>query len=187
MDHFHEEVVKKRNRLLDEVCYYLSLAVMVLAGLFALLQFQALLNYLLSGQAGADPAGLALEIVIILGAAAVAILVFLFRDRLRTEYEYTFTNGALDFAQVFNNRKRKTLGSLNVRNVEAFGPVNGSAFQRYISMQGIEQTRWFLNRDGNLYYFYFQKNNNKRIIIFEPSEELVGLIRHYLPQNVWQG
>ncbi len=181
MDHFHEEVAVKRNRVMDEFTYYLSWVVIVMSGLYALMTFSSLLRLL------AQPLGVWLPQVLLgVLAAGVAIVVYFFHDRLRTEYEYTFTNGSLDFAQVYNNRKRKTLGSLNVRTVDAFGPVNGKAFKRYISMQNVEQTRWFQNRDGNLHYFYFQKDSKRRVIILEPSKELVELIRKYLPHGAWQ-
>lgn len=182
MDHFLEEVVKKRNRWLDEICYYLSWVLMVLSGMFALLELSGYIPALLSGQVQFS----LFELIFILLSAGTAILLFLYHDRLRTEYEYTFTNGSLDFAQVFNNRKRKSLGSLNVRNVEAFGPVTGSAFQRYISMQNVKQNRWFLNRDGNLHFFYYQKDSVKHVIVLEPSEEMVSLIKQYLPRGVYQ-
>ena len=114
------------------------------------------------------------------------MFLFFYHDRLRTEYEYTFTNGDLDFAMVFNNQKRKSLGSLKVRNVEAFGPVNSQAFQRYISMKDVKTNRWFLNRGAELYYFYFQKESNKRMIIIEPNEEMISFIKQYLPHGAYQ-
>ena len=181
MDHFHEEVAVKRNRTFDEIVYYFSWLVIVLAGVHAIMMFSSITS-VLRHQGN-------WIITVALGAvsAAVAFGVYFYHDRLRMEYEYTFTNGSLDFAQVFNNNKRKTLGSLNVRTVDAFGPVNGEAFRRYISMQDVQQTRWFLNRDGNLHYFYFQKDSKRRVIIFEPSGELVELIRKYLPHGAYQG
>ena len=119
-------------------------------------------------------------------SAGLAVVLFLFRDRLRTEYEYTFTNGDLDFAMVFNNSKRKSLGSLKVRNVDAFGPVTGNAFNRYVSMPGVRKDNWFLNRGSDLYFFYFQKESNKRLIVLEPSEEMVSYIKQYLPHGAYQ-
>ena len=184
MDHFHEEVVKKRSRAIDEILYYLSFLVMGISGLFGLLQLTAVPRLLMSGQASL--ADLLPGILIGLVLVGAAVGVWFVKDRLRTEYEYTFTNGSLDFAQVFNNKKRKSLGSLNCRTVDAFGPVDGNAFQRYVNMPEVKQTRWFLNRDGNLHFFYFQKEGNKRIIILEPTEEMVGLIRQYLPRGAWQ-
>lgn len=180
MDHFREEVVRKHNRTLDEILYYLALALMIFTGLMALMEISAVLAYLSTG--GIDW----MTLVLGLFNAGVCVLLFLRRDRLRTEFEYTFTNGALDFAMVFNNSKRKSLGSLNVKNVDAAGPVNSQAFQRYISMPGIKQSRWFLNRGAELYYFYFQKDSNKRIVICEPSKEMMDDIKFYLPRGAYQ-
>ena len=175
MDRFLEEIVVKKNRTANEVMYILSMVVLVLSGLYALLMLQMLFYAF-------DVPTLVITVL----SAGVAVGLFLFRDRLRTEYEYTFTNGDLDFAMVFNNSKRKSLGSLKVRNVEAFGPVTGAAFNRYVSMQGVKKDNWFLNRGSNLYYFYFSKESNKRLIVIEPSEEMVGYIKAYLPHGVYQ-
>ena len=175
MDRFLEEVVVKRQRLMEEIMYYLALIMMVVSALAALLLLQVLFY--------GFSVGLLLAVVLFGG---MAVYLFLFRDRLRLEYEYTFTNGTLDFAQVFNNKKRKNLGSLNCKTVDAFGKVSGSNFQRYISMPGVKQTRWFLNRGAELYYFYFQKDSNKRVIVLEPSEEMVEYIRFYLPHGAYQ-
>ena len=175
MDRFLEEVVVKQKRTVEEIMYYLALIMMVFCAIIAVFTLQ-LLVYAFS-------VGVLLTVLLLGG---MAVYLFLFRDRLRLEYEYTFTNGTLDFAQVFNNKKRKNLGSLNCKTVDAFGKVNGQSFQRYISMPGVKQTRWFLNRDAELYYFYFQKENNKRVIVLEPSEELVEYIRFYLPHGAYQ-
>ena len=175
MDRFMEQVVVKKQRGLNEVLYVLAMISMVLFALLGMMYLQ-MLFYAFSVPA-------LIITVILLGGA---VLLFLYRDRLRAEYEYTFTNGALDFAMVFNNRKRKSLGSLKVNRVDAFGKVSSPAFQRYITMPGVRKDNWFLNRGAELYYFYFQKEANKRIIIIEPSEEMVDYIKHYLPRGAWQ-
>ena len=176
MDRFLEEVVVKKQRGLNEVLFMLSMVLMVFLGIFGFMMFQTLFMQF-------DVITLILTVVCLGGA----FLLFLYRDRLRAEYEYTFTNGALDFAMVFNNQKRKSLGSLAVNRVEAFGKVSGSAFQRYVSMNGIKTTNWFLNRGAELYYFYIQKDSSKRLIVFEPSEEMVSMICKYVAVGVYQG
>ncbi len=175
MDHFKEEIIVKKNRGLDEVLYFTSVVIMVIMALIAVMQLQLVLA-----------AFNVMSLVVLLISGGIAALLFLRRDRLRTEYEYTFTNGEMDFAMVFNNQKRKSLGTMRVKNVEAFGPVNSSAFQRYITMPGIKRDNWFLNRGAELYYFYFVKDGNKRIIIMEPTEELVEMIKKYLQRGAWQ-
>lgn len=180
MDHFREEVVVKHQRALEEVMYYLSFVVMVFTGFIGLVNLSAFISAIPTY--GFD----FLTLIYALINAGICVFLVLRRNRLRTEYEYTFTNGAFDFAMVFNNNKRKSLGSLNVKTVDAFGPVNSSSFQRYISTPGVKQSRWFLNRGAELYYFYFSKDGNKRIIICEPSAEMVADVRHYLPFGAYQ-
>ncbi|MFR5796593.1 MAG: hypothetical protein ACLUI3_14315 [Christensenellales bacterium] len=112
--------------------------------------------------------------------------VVLHQGSAQVEYEYTFTNGSLDFA-VFRQAKRKELGSMNVKNVSACSHVAGGGFRRYLSMKDIEKKNWFCNRDGNLFYFYYVKENKKHMIVIEPSEEMVDMIRRYLPAGGLSG
>ena len=175
MDHFLEEVVTKRNNTVNRIIYYFSWVIMIIAAVFASLTLGTLtmnFNWM--------------SVITIVVSAGIAVYIWFFHDKLLTEYEYTFTNGSLDFAEVYNNKKRKSLGSLNVRNVEAFGKVDSESFRRYISMPGIKKMNWFLNREAELYYLYFTKESDRKIIIFEPSEEMVSYIRQYLPNGAYR-
>ena len=183
MDQFMEEVVTKRNRGFQGILLALANVIMVVSAIFAVMYMNALINVIFSASFSVQ---LILPVVIFLLSAAVAVFLFLRRDRLRTEYEYTFTNGVLDFAQVYNNKHRRALGTMNLRNIEACGMVSSGSFHRYISMPGIKRTNWFLNREADLVYLYFSKDQQKRIIIIEPSEELLKYIRGSLSQGVWQ-
>ena len=183
MDSFLEEVVVKKNKNLQTLLLAGANILWVALGFWALVILESLISVIFSSGFNA---GYLIPIAQVIIFGGVAALLFLYRDRIRTEYEYTFTNGQMDFAQVFNNKKRKALGTMNVRNVEACGLVSSGSFQRYISMPDLKRTNWFLNRDSELLYFYFQKNGQKRIIIIEPSEEMVANIRKYLPQGAWQ-
>lgn len=183
MDQFLEEVVSKRNKGAQTASYIAANVLMVLTGIMAFLHFTSLTTVISQAGFGADFFITIAWIALFGGATA---FLFIYRDRLKMEYEYTFTNGQMDFAQVFNNKKRKNLGTMNLRNVEACGLVSSGSFNRYINMPGVKRTNWFLNRDAELLYFYFQKENQKRIIIIEPSEEMLGLIKRSLSQGVWQ-
>ena len=175
MDRFLEEVVTKHKRGLDEVLYYMSWIVMIFCAVIGFAFLQSL------------PYGFNVATVIItIIPIAIAIYLWIIHDRFRTEYEYTFTNGSLDFAMVFNNKKRKSLGSLNVAKVDAFGKVSSGSFRRHSSGKEVKHLRWFLNREAELYYLAFSKEGKKSLIIFEPSEEMVGYIKHYLPYGAHQ-
>ena len=175
MDHFLEEVVVKRNRALQSIGLVLANIIMIISAILGVMYLQLIfMQFNL------------VVLLITLFFLGIALLLFLYRDRLKTEYEYTFTNGELDFAKVFNNQKRKSLGTMRVKNVESFGPVDSEGFRKLINMPGIKRKNWFLNREANLYFFYYQKENSeKHMIIFEPSEEMVEYIRKYLPRGVY--
>lgn len=183
MDMFHEEVVVKRAQGLQNALYALSVVMMVLGGVYGIMMLNVLVTVILSQ--GFSTALLP-DTVLILLALTLCVLLFLYRDRIRTEYEYTFTNGIIDFAKVFNNRKRKNLGSMNVRNVEACGLVSSGSFKRYSSMPGVKMTNWFLNRDAELFYFFFQKENEKKIIVIEPSATLADMIKRSVGAGKFQ-
>ena len=178
-----EQVVTKRNQTMQTVTYICAWIALILMGFMAFLQFTSITAVL-------SQYGLGLEFFVTLAQLVVfgglAVLMYLYKDRIKLEYEYTFTNNQLDFAQVYNNKKRKNLGTMNIKNLEACGLVSSGSFNRYINMQGIKRTNWFLNREADLMYFFYQKDGQKRIIIIEPNEEMIALIKRNLPQGVWQ-
>ena len=175
MDRFLEEAVSKRSRIMNEILYYLCWVMIVLFGALGFAGLQTMLySFTLSG------------IVPTLIFCGIAVYLWYIHDRLRTEIEYTFTNGTLDFAMVFNNKKRKSLGSLNIAKVDAFGKVQSGSFRRHTAAKEVKHLRWFLNRDSELYYLAFSKEGRKSVIVFEPSEEMVKYIKHYLPYGAHQ-
>ncbi|MFR5853657.1 MAG: hypothetical protein ACLUE8_04670 [Lachnospiraceae bacterium] len=170
MDHFMEEVVAKHNRYTFDDILLPRRPGLRVCGDFRPVRAWMMLQSLL--YQFSVPA--LIETVIFIGGA---VLLFLFKDRLKTEYEYTFTNGDLDFAQVFNNQKRKALGTMRVKNVEAFGPVDSNEFRKLINMPGINRKNWFLNRGAKRYYFYYQKENNCTIIVHGAPPRQAALTR----------
>jgi len=176
MDNFREDIAVNRRPMLNNLLYAMSWVVIVVFGLYAVFMLNVIfyafdLYTLVTG----------------LIAGALAILLFIYKDHLKLEYEYTFTNGSLDFAKVLRSAKRKELGSMTVANVSACGHVAHQSFQRFLSMKDVKKMNWFINRDGNLVYFYYVKDNEKKMIIFEPSEDMVEMIKRYLPVGVYQG
>ena len=182
MDNFLEEVAVKRNKGAQSLMYALCWLAMIVFGLIAFVLFSTLTSSTSMG----------VLIGRIIACAVCAGLVFLIwrgKDNFRTEYEYTFTNGDLDVSKVLGNVRRSYLTCLPMKNVEACGLVaNNSAFQKWVNMPGVKKHNWFLNRDGQLVYFYFVKNNTKHLMVVELSDEMIKVIRsqNYLGFGVWQ-
>lgn len=176
MDNFREDIVTSRNQMMPSILYAICWIFIVIFGLYAVMMFNVLFyQFSLMG------------LINTILPAAIAVLLFFVKDNVKIEYEYTFTNGSLDFAKVMHGAKRKELGSMNVANVSAAGHVAHESFRKFLAMKDVEKKNWFLNRDGNLFYFYYVKDNKKHMIVIEPSEEMVDLIKPYLAVGVYQG
>ena len=182
MDQFWEEAVVKQKKASRAILIAACNGLMVLFALFGFVFLNSTINAVFSVGFGAAVLPLVVCVVCIAGA----VFLFINKDKLHTEYEYTFTNGILDFAQVFNNKRRKALGTMNLKNIDACGMVASGSFHRYITMPGIQRTHWFLNREADLLYLYYSKEGNKRIIIIEPSEEMRKYIKGAVRPGVWQ-
>ena len=176
LDNFKEDLVVARHNMLGNVLYVLCWVFTVVFALYTLLMLQVVMF--------AFSAGAVLTTVF---SAAGAVAMFLAKDHFKVEFEYTFTNGSLDFAKVIAGAKRKELGSMTVANVAACGHVAHESFRKFLAMKDVKKKNWCLNRDGNLFYFYYVKENQKNMIIIEPSEEMVDMIRRYLPAGVYRG
>lgn len=181
MDNFHEEVASKRNRTWSSIAYFFCWVALVLSALIAMIGLSNLTTMLTSGQFSAVP------IIMLAAFGGLAFLIWRNKEELRVEYDYTFTNGDLDVGKVFGNSRRRLMTSLSMKNVESCGAVTHQSFQRYLTMKDVKKHNWFVNRDANLTYFYFVKNNVKHMIVLEVSETMISLLRPYLGFNVWQG
>ena len=102
-DHFLEEVVVKQKNGFNKALYMLSWVIIVLSGLTAAFMLSAVSSGIAQG--GIDWQ----SIVMLVLCGGICVYSYFFHDKILTEYEYTFTNGALDFAEVYNNKKRKSL------------------------------------------------------------------------------
>ena len=176
MDNFKEDIAVNRRPLLYNILYVICWVFVVVFGLYAMLSLQMIFYAF-------DWVTLISTVI----TAAVAVALFLVKDNLKVEYEYTFTNGTIDFAKVMRGARRKELGSMNLQNIAACGHVAHDSFRKFLAMKDVKRRNWFLNRDGNLFYFYYVKDNQKNMIIIEPSEEMVEMIRRYVPAGVYQG
>ena len=174
MDNFAEQLVTRKETKSDKIS---RIGTLITGSLFSVCL--ALLGLLQLSQP-------LITMMFLLLAAAGGYMTYLLVQGRYVEYEYTFTNGSLDFAMVYNNKRRKNLGALNVAKVDAFGKVQSGSFHRHVSTPNVKQLRWFLNREAELYYFAFSKEGKKSVIVFEPSEVMVDMIKHYVPRGVYQ-
>lgn len=182
MDDFLEQVARRRRQGMYTFMFVLLWIVIIVSGFNALMYLMQIVRM--------DETGISFNFMaLILGVVFGGNTFLCWRraDYCRLEYDYTFTNGILDVSQVLNNKRRRYLTALDMKDVVRCGPAKGPAFQKTLQEPGLKKHNWFLNRDAKLYFFYFVKNNVKHMAVVELSDEMVGLVRSksYLQKGVW--
>ncbi|MBQ3270099.1 MAG: hypothetical protein IJH09_09280 [Clostridia bacterium] len=184
MDDFLEIVAFRRRQGMYTALYFFCWGFIIAFGLIA--------AFTLANIVGVNPetGGMlfswqSLLLTLAFGAAAFGL--WRASDSCRVEYDYTFTNGNLDVSRVLNNKRRKYLTALEMKDVIRCGPAAGPAFAKTLNEPGIKRHNWFVNREANLYFFYFQKKGLKHVIVLELTQEMVDMIRSksYLQKGVW--
>ena len=184
-DDFIEQIAVRRKQGAYTALYILCLLALAVCAVIAVI--------FLTGLIGTDveSGGIVvrwLNLPIVAVAGGLAFLLWRASDNCRVEYDYTFTNGNLDVSKVLNNRRRRYLTALLMKDVIRCGPAAGPAFQKTLAEPGMKVHNWFLNRDANLYFFYFKRQEVKHTAVLELNQEMVKVIRSkstYLPRGAW--
>ncbi len=184
MDDFLEIIAVRRKQGLFTALYYLCWLLIIVFALIAAISLSSIVG-MNPETGGIMFSWQSLLLTLVFGGAA--FLLWRSSDNCRVEYDYTFTNGNLDVSRVLNNKRRKYLTALEMKDVIRCGPAAGPAFAKTLNEPGAKRHNWFVNRDAKLYYFYFQRKGIKHVIVVELTDEMVDMVRSkkYLPRGVW--
>ena len=184
MDDFLEIIAVRRKQGLYTALYYMCWMFILFFALMAAISLTSIVG-MNPETGGIMFSWQSLLLTLVFGGAA--FLLWRSSDNCRVEYDYTFTNGNLDVSRVLNNKRRKYLTALEMKDVIRCGPAAGPAFAKTLNEPGAKRHNWFVNRDAKLYYFYFQRKGVKHVIVVELNDEMVAMIRskNYLPRGVW--
>jgi len=185
MDDFMEQVAYKKGSIINTLLYISCWFVVITCGLNAAMSLFSVIgvNY----ETGAMQFSF-INLIITVISGGIAYFAWRFADYSRVEYDYTFTNGVFDVSRVMNNKRRKYLTSIELKDVIRCGPAKGSAFMKTLNEPNIKKHNWFVNRDAKLYYFYFQKKGGKHLIVVELTDAMIEMMRskpNYIQRSAW--
>lgn len=117
----------------------------------------------------------------------IALLLFSNNKLHRVEFDYRITNGELYFAEVYNGKRRKEMGSVIISKLEAIAPYSGAykaSAERgeydniYDFSSSLESpdVYYAVNRD--------EENGTLDIFFFEPSDKMLRLLRFHNRRTV---
>lgn len=101
------------------------------------------------------------------------------RRNFSLEYEYIFTNGQLDIDVVKGKARRKSLISVQCRNISYMAPYNGTNMSDREVIDVIHDE----NRRGK-YYADFSQGGVSYRLLFQPPEKILSNMKKYNPRNI---
>ncbi|HIU34196.1 MAG TPA: hypothetical protein IAB02_06495 [Candidatus Pullichristensenella excrementigallinarum] len=185
MDDFLEQVVGRKKRLAHEIAFYGLWGIVPVAGIFSCISLTDIF-------AASAQGGVQFRFPALLQAVLGALIAFAaWRGALgmRVEYDYTFTNGILDVARVLNGRRRVPLASVETSAFKCAGAVGSNRYRACAGEKGLKIHSWYLNRDAKRYFFCFEKDGVRQMMLLELNDAMAERIfqPRYLRSDVWDG
>ncbi len=113
---------------------------------------------------------------ILFAAGIVSRLVYINYNKV--EFEYSLHSGIFNIDKLVNQAKRQPVIKLPASDILTFGRYNDSVVDKY--KDGTKHVDCSSGRDDvDLYYFTCHQNQGRFLIIFEPNEKLLAMLKGY--------
>ncbi len=119
--------------------------------------------------------------------AAIWYGYYLLFQMFNIEYEYILTNSEMDIDKVMSKKGRKSVTSVDFREIEICARVNDSEYKSILeNTDGFEK---IIDASGdmkedNVYFADYHGDNGKRRIYFQPTEKMIDAIYKFNPRCV---
>lgn len=98
-------------------------------------------------------------------------------------YDYRITEGEIYFSIVYNNNKRKELGSFEIAKFEAIAPYKDNYKESANRLTNVKELNMISSPDSDSIYYAIlsdpEDHSSKTIIFFEPNEKMLKLLKFY--------
>ena len=121
-------------------------------------------------------------------ACVVIVLIgIIVSPSFNVDFEYVYVDGQIDFDRITSGERRKTMLRTDLENIEIMAPMSSHRMDQFKNRQGIEKYDFSSQKpDAPVYGLSFSDGDKKKLVIFEPSEELVSLALRKAPRKVYK-
>lgn len=126
---------------------------------------------------------------LMLPAFLFAVLYYIFTIQTDKEYEYTLENGILTIDVIRGKRRRKTVHTLNMKDMEVIAPNWHDAVAQYrknggtVKLPKYDYTSY--DDDVPFYTMIVMENRQKIKLLLDLSSEMLDAIKRVYPQKVY--
>lgn len=105
-----------------------------------------------------------------------------------TEFEYSLTNGDLDIDRIYGKKRRKNVLGIHVKRFELMARVT-SDYYRQCRQDGNIKTYLDFSSHVNIeetFFCVFSDEGGRKMLFFEPTEEMLDIIKVYIPNKLYR-
>lgn len=162
-------ILDEQKRQKDNAKYKLFSSVFLVSVIFALFSLLSIFFSLFTSTP------ITLGVIGLVFFAAGAAFAFFKKDSCNIEYDYIVDDNLLTVAKIKNLERRKEVLNLNFSTFKRIEPYSK---ERVAALQA-KKLDFSLNEEDRKYVL-FAEQDGQIIIIFEPNEELLGIIKRAL-------
>lgn len=121
-------------------------------------------------------------------AMAVGFVTYLIWPQFDVTYEYVFVDGQLDFDKILGGNGRKHVKRIDMDAVEVIAPKNSHALDgyRHLSVKPQDFTSLMQTDEAKIYVIVFKGEKGIELILFEPDENMLKLLKSKSMRKVVQ-
>ena len=112
------------------------------------------------------------DVAVLLASAALAVLIFLMKERIYREYDYILWNSELEICVIYNRKRRKKAGTIQLGQVSAWGPAKLMEKQ----MHDARRRNWCARADA-AWCLTYSGDGGKEAALLELSDEMCAQLR----------
>ena len=122
-----------------------------------------------------------LSAIICIAMLALSFIIFRAKDRLNLEYDYLLQDDSFSVTAVMNNRRRKTVLSLQLGRIQECGIHDGRQFSGTVD-------KFYLEADARLTYICFEDKGSRRTALVQLNEDMIAQLcgSRALQRGVWR-
>lgn len=168
LDGFSEQLIRHRNTAKDRL-FACGIVLGSIIGAVAILFLGKLLR---------------LNIIAIFAAGALVVFAIRTAALHKWEFEYIGTAGEIDIDKIMAQRSRKRMVSFRAADCEIIAPyTRGNYMAPYKNLMA-EDYSAFLEHPEN-YFAVFEKAGVRRLVVFQPNEQLLRMCKQHNPRQVF--
>lgn len=124
----------------------------------------------------------------LLGAVAVVYGAYILLRGLNVEYEYIFTNGDLDIDVIKGKKVRKRLLGVSCKNIELMASYDDANHKAEFENTSITKRldAVYDEKKGGIYGIIYSDTGERRLLKFQPPENLVDNMKKYNPRCIFK-